>query len=306
MILSQTKNKKVYIITLNWNQKEDTLICLDSLKKLKYDNYEVIVVDQNSKDDSKEAIKEKYPWVILIENEDNLGFVEGNNVGIKKVINKEKDCYFFILNNDTVVDPDCLDVLVSEAEKDKNIGIVGPKVYYFDPPNMIFSAGAMINLKNFNIYHRHDREIDKEDEKKPVEVDYISGCSLLIKKDVIEKVGLMDPRFFIYFEETDWCFRTRRAGYKILYIPTCKIWHRVSAAMGKQSLSTMYYMTRNQFLFLNKNLSLNKKFVPFTISIVNLIRNILSDVKKHRYKESKIRILAFIDYMFKKFGKKNI
>ncbi|MDD5772191.1 MAG: glycosyltransferase family 2 protein [bacterium] len=306
MILPKTKSIKVYIIILNWNQKEDTLICLNSVKKLKYDNYEVIVVDQNSKDGSKEAIKKDYPWVDLIENDDNLGFVEGNNVGIRKVLDIEKYSYFFILNNDTVVDPDCLDVLVNKAEKDKNIGIAGPKVFYFDPPNMIFSAGAMIDLKHFEIHHRHEKELDKEDETAPIEVDYISGCSLLIKKEVIDKIGLMDPRFFIYYEETDWCYRTRRAGYKVLYIPTCKIWHRVSAAMGKASLSTMYYMTRNQFLFLNKNLSPAKRLLPFLLCFIRVVRNILSALKNGRYKEAKVRFVAFNDYLFNRFGKKQL
>jgi len=254
---------KVSIIVLNWNGLGDTIECLESLKKITYPNYEVIVVDNGSRGNDAEVLGEKFgDYIHLIRNDKNYGYTGGNNIAIRCVVNHSAPDYFLILNNDTIVAQDFLDQLVEVAESDASIGIVGPKVYYYNFPNRIQSAGGKVNMRIGQAPHIGVKEIDAGQYDTQQEVDYLFGCCLLIKKEAIQKVGLFDESYFCYWDETDYCFRAREAGYKVVYTPEAKIWHKApmklevwdkTPSRGKASGLPHYYMARNNFKFMRKH-----------------------------------------------------
>jgi len=241
----------VYIIVLNWNRKYDTLECLESLQDVCYPNYKVLVVDNGSTDGSSYIIRKRFPNITLIENEKNLGFAEGNNVAIRHALREGAD-YILLLNNDTVIDKQLLMELVKIAESDLKIGICGPKIYYYNAPNTIWFAGGLI--KRGIAFHIGDGEDDQGQHDKITFVDYITGCAMMIKRKLVEKVGLLDPDYFCMFEDADLCHRGRKAGFKVVYGPTAKVWHKISLSFGGMlSPLWVYYKVRNNILFMRKN-----------------------------------------------------
>lgn len=252
----------VSIIIVNWNKRENTIQCLSSLRNITYPNFKIVVVDNGSTDGSQKAIKENFPEIELIENKENLGFCIANNIAIKKEL-KEKPNYILLLNNDTVVeDLNFLDILVNYADKKKGIGIVGPKIYYYKTNIIQFGGGKINNFIGFAIHMYKGVNERNFKIKSPYEVDYVSGACLLIKRDVIEKIGLLDPIYFAYYEETDWCFRAKKAGYKVLLIPETDIWHKKYPAKSKfekLSYKKAYLLARNAVIFGRKNLTGLKK-----------------------------------------------
>ena len=285
----------VAIIILNWNGLKDTLECLESVYQIDYSNYKVVLVDNNSSDDSLKKIKEycngkikvksdffeynEYNkpievWeyskeeseskvsrclncinshLILIKNDKNYGFAEGNNIGIRYALKNLNVDYILLLNNDTVVNKDFLDKMVDVGETDASIGIVGPKIYYYNDPNSIWCTGCKIDWKFARGRHVGINEVDIGQYNKVKEFDYISGSAFLIKKEVMDKTGLMDKKFFLFFEETDLALRASKEGYKSVYAPEAKIWHKVSKSGGGLSKPIgLYYITRNRWLFMKK------------------------------------------------------
>lgn len=242
---------RVAILVLSWNGRDDTLACLASLQQVDYRACEVMVVDNGSTDDSVAAIRAAHPQVKLIETGENLGYVGGNNAGLAHVLATGAD-YALLLNNDTEVAPDFLDRLVEAAEAQPAIGIVGPTLYYFDRPEVIWSAGGGVDWGQGRTWMIG---LDEEDRgqygQTPRPVDFVTGCALLIKRPVMEQIGLLDARFFAYYEETEWCVRAARAGFKILHVPRAKVWHKISPAARMTSPTVHYYMTRNRLLFLD-------------------------------------------------------
>lgn len=246
----------VFIIVLNWNGKNDTLECLSSLDKLTYQNYQTIVVDNGSSDNSVSAIKQAFPDIPLIETGENLGFAEGNNVGIRYAQKQACD-YILLLNNDTTVEPGFLNCLVSEAISKNNRGLFGPKINYFSQPDKIWWAGSRWNHKKLEFEHIGIDQDDSGAFDHPEETDYICGCALLIPSAVMDDIGLMDPTFFLTYEETDWCYRARRAGYPSYYVPGSRIFHKVSVSFGGESSPLQqYFYTRNKLLWASRHLSL--------------------------------------------------
>jgi GT2 family glycosyltransferase len=248
-------NPEVAIVILNWNRKEDTAECLESLSKISYENTITLVVDNGSSDSSVPYIRERFPRAILLENGVNLGFAEGNNVGIRFALENYRPEYILLLNNDTVVDSRFLDELVHAAASDERIGMVGPKVYYYYDPKKINAAGAkMVWLlgiaKNIGLGQPDDGSFDIKRE-----TDCVYGCAFLIKTKAIEDIGLLDRRFFIILEETDWCLRARKAGYKIVYTPDSVVYHKEGVSGNKQSRTSVYYSHRNRLLLIKKNYS---------------------------------------------------
>jgi len=286
-------SKSVAIIILNWNGWRDTIECLESLYQNNYQNYSVIVVDNNSDDESVQKIKEycngeikvespffnydssKKPInfvettpnldikihdfktssgrLILVKNDKNEGFAEGNNIGIRYAINNLNSDYILLLNNDTVVDKNFLVEMLKVAENDDKIGVAGPKIYYYDEPNKIWFAGGKISWKCCRGLNIGNNEIDAGQYEKVTEVEYVSGCAFLIKKEVVEKVGLFEKIFFLYFEEIDWTLRASKFDYKSVYVPKGRIWHKVSRSGGGiKGKVGLYYITKNRWLIMKK------------------------------------------------------
>ncbi|UCC65205.1 MAG: glycosyltransferase family 2 protein [Anaerolineae bacterium] len=241
---------RVLVIVLNWNGLADTPECLASLKRLDYPTYETVVVDNGSTDGSVPVIRDHFPMVTVLENDENLGYAGGNNVGLRYTLAQSAD-YALLLNNDTEVAPCFLRHLVQAAEASPMVGIAGPTIYYHERPDRIWSAGGTIDWRRGKTSMAGFNEVDVgQFGIAPREVDFVTGCALLVKREVIERVGLLDERFFVYYEETEWCVRARRGGFEVVHVPRAKVWHKIPLDARDSSPSVHYYMTRNRLLFL--------------------------------------------------------
>jgi GT2 family glycosyltransferase len=244
-------NPYIINIILNFNRREDTLACLASLEKSTYTNFKNIVLDVSSSDGSTEAIRLAFPKVQIINIVDNQGYAGNNNVGIKEALTQGAD-WIFVLNEDTLLAPDCLAQLVEVGEINPKIGIVGPMVYHNDEPNIIQSAGGLLGPYWSSIHIAKD-ELDRGQFSEPHDVDWISGCGIMLRKSVIEQVGMLDERFFYYWEETEWCLRAGKAGWRIVHVPSAKLWHKGVQRDYRPSPNVTYFNTRNHLYMLKKH-----------------------------------------------------
>jgi GT2 family glycosyltransferase len=245
-----TKNlPKVSIITINFNGTAVTADLLRSLEKITYPSIEVIVVD-NSNKELGHQLPIDFPWIKYIETGENLGFAGGNNRGIEAATGE----YLFLLNNDTEVDPGFLEPLIARFQMDSKIGVVCPKILYFDEPETIQFAGFSpinpITGRGFSIGYL---EKDKGQHDKAMPTSRAHGAAMLFSRTAYDKVGLMAELFFLYYEEMDYCERFVRAGYSIWYEPAGRIWHKESISTGKGSTLKTYYYSRNRLLYLRRN-----------------------------------------------------
>jgi GT2 family glycosyltransferase len=246
---------KVSVIILNWNGYEVTRDCLASLQESNYASFEVILVDNGSDDSSAEKLAQEFGEVRLIKNPTNLGFTGGNNVGMRDALGRGAE-YVLLLNNDTVVSPGFLKELVRVAEDDPKIGILNPKIYFFEPTDMIWYGGGM--HKPWWSFPKHIDYLKRDSSRngKPREVSFVTGCACLIKREVVSRVGLLDEHFFFGVEDLDWSIRIVRAGFKAVYVPSAFIWHKVSvtanATLGVGARD--YYHARNSIFVARKHL----------------------------------------------------
>lgn len=230
--ISPDPSPSVTCVVLNLNGKELLLETLESLQAMTYDNFDVMVVDNGSEDGSQDAVKSRFPGTLLIENGENLGFGGGNNVGMAQALAAGRD-WIFVLNNDIAVAPDLLTEMIAQARCDERIGVLCPKIYYYDQPDLLWYAGSRISFATGMIWHRGLRREDKGQFDQPLDTDYATGCALLVHREVLTKIGLFDPAYFpAYVEDADLSMRARLAGYRIVYVPKAKVWHKVSAFSG--------------------------------------------------------------------------
>ena len=222
-------NPKISIIIVHFFGIDYLINCLDSVFKSDYSDFEVIVVFNGNKDSSYEIVKQKFPQVITVLNKKNLGFAKANNQAIKTSSGE----LVFLLNDDTVIHPKLISALSEKLVNSDEIGIVGPKIYYADEPSKIWFAGGVVDWKKQESYHLGRNVDDKNWEDAEKEVDFITGCALIIKKEAIDKIGLLDERFFTFYEDADWCLRAKKSGYKVVYVPFGGVWHHKSATAGK-------------------------------------------------------------------------
>ncbi|MCK7555261.1 glycosyltransferase family 2 protein [Chitinophaga sedimenti] len=241
----------VSLITLNYNQTGITCEFPESTKNLTYKNFETIVVDNASTVNPTAQIEAgNYPNVKILLSEKNLGFTGGNNLGMRHA----KGDFVFIVNNDTEVTPDLLERLLAPFENDPTIGVTCPKIRYFSHPNTIQYAG----FNPMNLFTGRQSAVgSNEDDQGQYNVSGPTNCAhgaaMLVKREVLEKVGMFADKFFIYYEESDWSARIIRAGYKIQYVADGLIYHKESITMGKESAIKAYYHTRNRILYMRRN-----------------------------------------------------
>ena len=247
---TKPQHPMVSIVSVNYDQPQVTCEMLESLRNVTYPNFETFIVDNASPTTSPYVIKEKYPEVQLIISETNLGFAGGNNIALKQA----KGDYVLLLNNDTEVKPDFLDSLVELMESNEKIGIVSSKILYFYEDNVIQYAGASpIDPITSRGRHYGYKEIDTGQHDKITETAYPHGACMMIRKSVLEELGLLYEGYFLYYEELDFAERVKRAGYKIYFQPNSSILHKESISTGKNSPLKTYYMNRNRLLFLRRN-----------------------------------------------------
>jgi GT2 family glycosyltransferase len=247
----KNKNPLVSIITLNWNQTDITCQFLQSTRQLNYRNYEILVCDMGSDQDPTEYIlSQNYPNTKVLRSEKNLGFTGGNNLGIRQA----NGDFIFIVNNDTEVTPDLLEVLIEPFYQDPSIGVTCPKIRFYYRPKVIQYAGFNpINIYTGRTASVGSLQIDNGQFDTPGYTHGAHGCAMMVKKEVIERVGMFSEKFFIYYEEWDWSTRIIRAGYKIYYQAKGLIYHKESITMGKQSAIKVYYQTRNRILYMRRH-----------------------------------------------------
>jgi GT2 family glycosyltransferase len=296
---------RVVIIILNWNGIIDTLACLESVRQLDYANHKVVVVDQNSDDGSRESIANQYPEVTLIRNEDNLGFATGNNIGIRHAMDRGAD-YIVLLNNDTIVRPTFLTALVAAAREHPDFDVFGPKIVFDSDPNVIWAAGSHIDWQKATCIQRGYQEIDRGQYDTTVEVNALSGCAMMISSTAFQTVGLLDDRFFAYYEETDWCARAKKAGLRILYVPTAVVRHKVSRTIGPSSPAIAFYMVRNNLLFVWKNSAGSRRLSLLGRSLHREARTICSRFIRGGRHEAVIRLSAVAAFLLRRFGKTEV
>lgn len=240
---------KVLVIVLTYNGVALTLDCLASLREVGYPALDVAVVDNASTDSTPQIVRTHFPEVLVIETGANLGYAEGNNVGMRHALAHGYD-YVLLLNNDTEVASQAVSVLVAACEAQPDIGVAGPKVLYYDRPDLLYSAGGRIDWGRGKTHMLGIDQPDAPPYDQPADVDFVNGCALLARSSAIAQAGLLDPRFGMYFEETEWCVRIARHGWRIHYTPTSRILHKVDPLKQDWSPRIAYYMTRNRLLFL--------------------------------------------------------
>lgn len=255
---------KVATIIINYNSLPQTKECLASLEKSHQGKFslKIIVVDNASEDFSEKALKAEFPNVTIISLPENTGFTGGNNIGIEKAL--EIDCkYLFLLNNDTLIDPQCISTLIEGMESDKSIGIMGPKIYFekgyeyhrdryteAQRGKVIWYAGGIIDWQDVLFTHKGLDEVDHGQYNKIEETQFVSGCAMIIRGDIIRKIGNFDNRYFLYLEDVDLCLRAQKAGNRLVYNPRAVVWHKNASSSNKPgSPIHQYYQTRNRLLF---------------------------------------------------------
>ena len=278
-------NKKVAIVVLNFKVKDLTLKCIESVKKSTYEDLEILVVDNNSEDGLGSALK-IYQDLTFIQNKENLGYTGGNNIGIKIALMGGAD-FILILNPDTEIDKYCISNLVIAAG-DFKFDIAGPKIY-FKTEKKIWYAGGIFDKANVIGKHRGVDELDKGQYDEPKSSDFVSGAAFFARAEVFKKIGLFDERFFLYYEDSEFCLRAKRKGLKIMYIPQSVVYHENAASAGLGSALQDYYQTRNRMLFASIYLPIRTRLALFRESLRNL--------------GNPARRLALFDFLIGNFGK---
>lgn len=249
---------QVEVVIVNWERPEDTIQCIRSVLESKYPNFKILVVDNGSSDDSIKKISQACDQITLIALPDNIGFAGGYNVGIEKAL--ENGAHFiFLLNNDTVIDENTLSLLVN-TKWDISV----PKITFHEPPNMIWAAGARWRSIPPTIKMNGYKKPDGPAYDQAYQLDYATGCALMIKKEVLDRITGFDPLYVNYMEDYDFSFRAREAGFSIGYVPEARVKHKVSQSLGESSPQRWKFLGRNTVLFYRNH----DRFPIYTIWLV--------------------------------------
>lgn len=267
----------VCVIVLNYNGKNHLQTCLPSLESQTYSNYSVIVCDNASVDGSADYVKINFPSITIVQNKENFGFAKGNNIAMKFALEKGAD-YLLLLNNDTIAEKDIIDKLVTTAESDKKIGIVGPKIFDIRNRNLIHEMGMRCDKFGFPAAINSEEVKDKGSVS---EAFYVSGCAMMIKQEVLRKIGFFDEAYFMFSEDLDLCWRAQLAGYTVVVNKAAKIYHASGGSIIGGTIRNRSYTTnliriflreRNTLRTLIKNYCLGNlvRIIPFYLAILSL------------------------------------
>jgi GT2 family glycosyltransferase len=292
---------------INYNRQDITVECLDSLLNLKVENYKLhIIVVDNYPENRINIDENKYLKINLkvIFSSINSGFSGGMNIGIKEALRNKAD-YILIHNNDTYVKTDFLQKLFDFAEKNQDAGIITPKIYFAegfefhknkyrkeDLGKVFWYAGGIMDWENVIGHHRGVDEVDHGQYDDLIEIDYASGCCMLIKSEVFKKVGMFDEKYFLYYEDADLSLRAKKKGYKIIYLPESVIWHKNAGSTGGSGSKLQdYYISRNRMYF-------GIKYAPLRAKIALLREGVKLVKGKNEWQKRGI-----VDYFLRRMGK---
>ena len=284
----------VACVVLNYNGREVTLEALDSLIRMEYPDYEVVVVDNGSTDGSDRAVAERFPQVARVRTEINLGPAGGANLGIRHALDRGFD-YVLILNNDIEVASDLLSEMVRLAESAPRIGIVGPKAYYYWDRRRIWAAGGRLTFRESVTRERGSGELDRGQYDRDVEIGYVNGCAQLVKRQVFEEVGLWDPIFHLSFEDADFCFRARRAGWQCWYAHRARLWHMVSVSVGGYRAPKTYHSARSTALFVRRHAGVWQWLRAVTMILLSLPAALLRELPRGNASAVVAKVRGFRD-----------
>lgn len=255
---------KVFVLILNFNGKDALCACLSSVFKSDYQNFEVVVVDNDSGDGSFEEARNMFSKAHYIKNPENYGFAKGNNIGLRFALEKFAD-YVFVLNNDATIEKETISNLVKAAEENSDCGIASPVI--FDRENKIWFAGGTINWRKMKTGHLGQLQSDK-----PYSTQYISGCAMLVKKEVCKKIGLFDERYFLYYEDADFSLRAKKSGFDLLIVPQARTNHLEQS--NQKNSSKIYWLVLSGLMFFHTHSSfLNKFWINFIYLPLRKIKN---------------------------------
>ena len=239
----------VAIILINWNNYQDTLECIDSIQKSTYKNIYIIVVDNNSQNNSVQILNENAKDIKLILSSENTGFTGGNNIGIAYATKVNAD-FILVLNNDTLIEKTAIEKLVHASKDHNDVGIFTPKILFHPDRHLIWSAGTIYDKKKLMGLNYGYKKNDSSELDETRDLDYAVGCALLIRSSVIKKIGVLTEDYFATWEDVDFGLRAKQAGFRILYIPSSTIWHKESSSSGgMDSPQYVYYQTRSALIF---------------------------------------------------------
>jgi len=278
--------KKIFAVVVNYHRQQDTIECLESLFRSKINNneFKIVLVENESRESEVKKFKQLFPGLQVIENKKNCGFAKGNNLGIKYSLQHGAD-YLVLVNNDALVKKDCISTLIDVFEKNPDVGIVGPKIYFArgfeyhqdryskeELGKVIWYAGGKVDWGNILGSHRGLDEVDKGQYNKAGVTEFVSGCCMAVKKELFEKIGYLAEEYFLYMEDLDFNIRAQKAGFKIYYQPDAIVWHK-NLGTTKKSINEkqQYYYTRNRMIFgfrwgtLKTKLLLVKESIKFLI-----------------------------------------
>lgn len=275
--------KKVSVITVNFNQPAVTEALLASISKLNtYTNIEIIVVDNGSKTNEVPRWEVEYPNIKFIRSEANLGFAGGNNLGIKAATGD----YYFLINNDTEIAAGLIEALVNTLDSNYKIGIISPKIKYFQYPDTLQYVGfTPMNYytcrnKCLGQFEKDNGQYDNVNEA----TGFCHGAAMMLRREAVEKAGVMTENFFLYYEEMDWNEHIKRAGYEAWVNTNALIYHKESVSVGQGSPLKEYFMNRNRILFIRRNAPLNKALIFYVYFMLMVVpRNVLSYIKQKNY-----------------------
>lgn len=290
------EDKKVGIVLVNYNGSEDTLQCLRSLLNITYKNIMIVVVDNLSTDDSVEILKRKEQELCftLLCSPDNNGFSAGNNIGIHYAL--DHGCsHILLLNNDTVVTPDFLSELMKY--NDGETALTGTILYYWKREE-IWYGGGIVNKFTGKTVHLHKGEHLESVGNKPQAISFISGCEMLLPRQIIDSIGLMDEDYFLYGEDVDYSLRISKYGFDLKFVPTSIIYHKVNASTSKISKASQYYSARNRRLLIYRNLNWYQKITALIYTHIQTVHRMI-----HKRLTLKCVCAGIQDYYMKKFGK---
>lgn len=275
-------NTVIAIILVNYNGAEDTIECIGSLSENRDIEYEIIVVDNCSTDNSVGKLKQAQNYFVftLLQAKNNDGFSAGNNIGIRYAKNAD---FYLLLNNDTVVEPDFLKKLIDGFQEDPRCGATISKIRYCSHPDTIWYAGGKLNPKTARSEHFHFNEKDQNTDILPQAVTFASGCCLCLSREVVEKVGLLNEDFFLYEEDAEYCCRIIKADYKIFYIPNSVIYHKVSSSTGNGSPMSQYYSVRNRYHLIRLQFAGINKLLAYSYCTLQFIYRCLKGKIRFRY-----------------------
>jgi GT2 family glycosyltransferase len=285
--MNNTQQPTVFIIVLNFNGKDTLIDCLSSIYQSDYLNFEVVLVDNDSKDGSFEKARKLFSRAHFIKNSNNLGFSKGNNVGIRFALEKFAD-YVLILNNDTLVEKTTLSTLVKVMDENPKVGVSSPVIFSAD--EKIWFAGGCIDWFKMKTYH-----LTKVDSSLPYATQYVSGCAMLVRKDVFKKIGLFDERFFLYYEDADFSVRAKKDGFDLSIVPSASIRH-FEQSNDKNSLK-IYWLVLSGLLFFYTNASFLQKIWIFFYVILRKMKN------SYDFIFSKNEIARYVHQAYRDFKK---